>query len=188
MCERVLQCLIRLQSQKNKTSGHTETIWSWRIIDFRPKWIGAQRRHKQGNIQHVQACAVSQSRTRSTWCEEASHNVLFLHSSNMVCWLLLARLVMLFSTVNTENTCDIYYDGVLWITPKRIQFKYKQNWTYRTRCHTILIPPYIVYIRYGAVLTSGASSMKPVLVSHSVRSLLIRMLMLWVNICSSDLQ
>lgn len=96
---------------------------------------------------------------------------------------------MLCSMVNTENTSDIYYDGVLWMTTKRrILSKYKQNWTYRSRCHTILIPPYIVYIWYGAVLTLGACSMKPVLVSHSVRSLLIRMLMLWVNICSSDLQ
>lgn len=113
----------------------------------------------------------------------------FPHSSNMACWLLLARLVMLCSMVNKENTSDIYYDGVLWMTTKRrILSKYKQNWTYRSRCHTILIPPYIVYIWYGAVLTLGACSMKPVLVSHSVRSLLIRMLMLWVNICSSDLQ
>lgn len=77
---------------------------------------------------------------------------------------------MLFSMVNTENTSDIYYDGVLWITTiHRILSEYKQNWTYRSACHTILIPPYIVCIRYGAVLTLRACSMKPVLVSHSVR-------------------
>ena len=61
------QCLIRLQSQKNKTSGHTETIWSWRIIDFHPKWIDAQRRHKHGNI-----CALKAARDASG----ASHNIL----------------------------------------------------------------------------------------------------------------
>jgi len=70
----------------------------------------------------------------------------------------------------------------------RILSTYKQNWTYGSRCHTILIPPYIVCIRCGVAFTFRVCSMKPVLVSHSVRSLLIRMLMLWVNICSSDSQ
>ena len=91
--------LIRLQSQRNKTLGDTRTIWSWRIIDYHPRRIDAQRRHKPGET-YVQACALSQSRSRSVWREQASHSipfvdVLFRNSGNTVCWLLLARLVML---------------------------------------------------------------------------------------------
>lgn len=190
VCKGGLQCLIRLQSQKKKTSGHTDTIWSWRIIDFRPKLIDAQRYHKQGNI-----CAGMWVKAALGPHDESKPaitffvDIFFRNSSNMVRWLLLARLVMLFCMVNTENSSGIYYDGLLWITAKhRILSKYKQHWPYRTRCHKILIPPYIVCIRYGAALTLGACSVKPVFVSHSLRSLLIRMLMLWVNICSSDLQ
>lgn len=115
-----------------KTSGDTQTIWSWRIIDFHPRWIDAQRRHKPGET-YVQACALSQSRTRSAWREQASHNVLLLmyffrNSGNMVCWLLLARLVMLVSVVNTENTSDIYKDGGLLTTTKhRLLSRCKQK-------------------------------------------------------------
>lgn len=112
-----LQCLIRLQSPNhNKTSGHTgHTICFWRIIDFHRKWIDAQRRRKQEK--HMCRRALS-PHDRS----KASHNiicVLFWNSNiYMVCWV--ARLVILVSMVNTENTSDIYYDGVLWINYNRI--------------------------------------------------------------------
>lgn len=42
--------LISLQSLRNKTSGHAETVWSWRVIDFHQKWIDAHRDGKRRNI------------------------------------------------------------------------------------------------------------------------------------------
>lgn len=113
-----LQCLIRLQSPNhNKTSGHTgHTICFWRIIDFHWKWIDAQRRRKQEKhmCRHVHSVHMIGAKPAIMFF------VYVFWNSNiyMVCWR--ARLVILVSMVNTENTSDIYYDGVLWINYNRI--------------------------------------------------------------------
>lgn len=140
-CKGGLQCLIRLQAPKNKTSGHTETICFWRIIDFHRKWIDAQRRRKQGT--YVQACVL-----------KASHNVPYLCpllEQQQYGKLTIAMLTVLLCD-KYRNTSDIYHDRVIGINAKTQDIG--QNWTSRARCHTILIQSYIVCIRYGAVLTS----------------------------------
>lgn len=132
-------CLISLQLLRNKISGHAETVWFWRVIDFHPKWIDA---HGDGNNIRAGVCAPS------TWREQNVPVLLWCHS------------VFINVDVCEKNRAVAATVSSFYETKTEYSTLTKPNQTSKTRYHICLIPLYIVYIRFGEAFALQACSMK----------------------------